>query len=140
MRRFVVTNPNLSVGRPGSIVDEKQLHMTDEKLDEWVAAGYAVELHDAEPVEQAPLTDDDRQLAQGLLEQLQDVHTDTELDAINTEILNDELDDEDSYHPSAHSVTEVLKYLDENPGHVEFVLALERAGKARSGILSAYPE
>lgn len=51
MRQFIVTNPNLSVGRPGDIVTAEQLRMTDEKLDDWVEAGYGVEieLHTAAP-------------------------------------------------------------------------------------------
>lgn len=50
MRRFIVTNPNLSVGRPGDIVTAEQLNMSSEaKLDEWVKAGHGVELVTAEP-------------------------------------------------------------------------------------------
>ena len=45
MRRFVITNPNLSVGRSGDIVTASQLNMDDDKLDEFVDAGYAMELH-----------------------------------------------------------------------------------------------
>lgn len=48
MRRFIVTNPNLSVGRPGDVVSAKQLHMDDDQLARWVDAGYGVEI-DSEP-------------------------------------------------------------------------------------------
>ena len=44
MREFIVTNPNLSVGKPGDIVTAEQLNMSDDKLDEFVAAGHAVEV------------------------------------------------------------------------------------------------
>jgi hypothetical protein len=44
MRRFIVTNPNLSVGRPGDIVTSDELKMSDDKLDEWVDAGHGIEV------------------------------------------------------------------------------------------------
>lgn len=47
MRRFIVTNPNLSVGRPGDIVTSDQLKMSDDKLDEWVAASFGIEIDEA---------------------------------------------------------------------------------------------
>jgi hypothetical protein len=50
MRRFIVMNPNLSVGRQGDIVTADQLKMTDDKLDEWVAANHGIEI-DQTPVE-----------------------------------------------------------------------------------------
>ena len=46
MRRFVITNPNLSAGRPGEIVDASQLNMGDDKLDDFVDAGFAAEIFD----------------------------------------------------------------------------------------------
>ena len=50
MREFIITNPNLSVGRPGDIVTADQLRMTDDKLDDFVAAGHALSLiHISEP-------------------------------------------------------------------------------------------
>ena len=51
MREFIVTNPNLSVGKPGDIVTAEQLKMSDDKLDEFVAAGHAVEVGEiADPI------------------------------------------------------------------------------------------
>jgi hypothetical protein len=44
MRRFIVMNPNLSVGRPGDVVTAAQLNMSDDKLDEWVAANHGIEI------------------------------------------------------------------------------------------------
>jgi hypothetical protein len=48
MRRFIITNPNLSVGRSGDIVTADELKMSDDKLDEWVEAGYGLEIDDTE--------------------------------------------------------------------------------------------
>ena len=49
---------------------------------------------------------------------------------------DDEEDDEQSdFDPSDHGIPEVLAYLEENPDDRDAVLALERAGKARKGIL-----
>lgn len=48
MRRFVIIRPSLSAGRPGDVVTADQLHMTDDKLDEFVKIGYATEIHDAD--------------------------------------------------------------------------------------------
>ncbi len=60
MREFIITNPNLAVGSPGDIVTADQLKMTDDKLDEFVAAGYAVEVGAvANPIEWADDLDDD---------------------------------------------------------------------------------
>lgn len=44
MRRFVVMNPNLSVGRQGDVVTADQLKMTDDQLDQWVAAHHGIEI------------------------------------------------------------------------------------------------
>lgn len=49
MRRFVVMNPNLSVGRQGDVVTADQLKMTDDKLDEWVAAHHGIEIDETPP-------------------------------------------------------------------------------------------
>ena len=54
MREFIITNPNLSVGRPGDIVTADQLKMADDKLDDFVAAGHAIEVGAiANPIEWA---------------------------------------------------------------------------------------
>jgi hypothetical protein len=45
-RRFVIVTPGLSHGKPGTIVTGAELYMTDEKLDEFVDAGHATELHE----------------------------------------------------------------------------------------------
>ncbi|AWY05380.1 hypothetical protein HOT42_gp29 [Microbacterium phage Metamorphoo] len=53
------------------------------------------------------------------------------------------IDDEESapadegYDPSAHTVTEVTAYLDENPDQATFVLDRERTGKARVTLIGA---
>ena len=44
MRRFIVINPNLSVGKPGDIVTADQLQMSDDKLDAWADAGHGIEV------------------------------------------------------------------------------------------------
>lgn len=44
MRQFIVTNPNLSVGKPGDVVTSEQLGMSDEQLNVWVEAGYGIEI------------------------------------------------------------------------------------------------
>jgi hypothetical protein len=49
MRKFVIVSPGLSVGKPGTRVTAAQLHMTDEKLDQFVDVGHAVEIHEAPP-------------------------------------------------------------------------------------------
>jgi len=46
MRTFVIVTPGLSVGRPGSHVRADKLHMDDDKLDEFVEAGHAIEVFD----------------------------------------------------------------------------------------------
>jgi hypothetical protein len=40
-----------------------------------------------------------------------------------------------TFHPGDHGIPEVLAHLEENPVDAERVLAEERAGKARKGIL-----
>lgn len=47
MRIFVIMRPGLSVGPPGSTVSGEKLRMSDDKLDAFVEAGYAVEIHGA---------------------------------------------------------------------------------------------
>lgn len=54
-RRFVIVTPHQSVGPPGTEVLASQLGMNDEKLDEWVDAGHATEIH-ARPTTSAPVT------------------------------------------------------------------------------------
>jgi len=46
MRTFVISAPGLSMGKPGTIVGADQMRMDDDKLDAFVEAGYAVEIHD----------------------------------------------------------------------------------------------
>lgn len=41
------------------------------------------------------------------------------------------------FDPGAHTVAEVLEYLEDHPGEAETVGAAERAGKARSTLLDA---
>ena len=43
-RRFIIVTPHQSVGKPGTVVTASQLHMSDEKLDEWVDAGHGQEI------------------------------------------------------------------------------------------------
>lgn len=45
----MIVSPGLSVGKPGTRVTAAQLHMTDEKLDQFVDVGHAVEIHEAPP-------------------------------------------------------------------------------------------
>ena len=49
MRTFVIQSPGLSVGRPGAVVTAVQLRMDDDKLDQFVEAGYAIEIHGPKP-------------------------------------------------------------------------------------------
>lgn len=42
---------------------------------------------------------------------------------------------EETYDPAEHNVTAVLEYMDEHPEQREEVLAMERAGRGRKGIL-----
>lgn len=50
MRSFVITQPGLSVGKPGTYLTAAELRMDDDKLDAFVEAGYAIEIHnDGEP-------------------------------------------------------------------------------------------
>lgn len=60
--------------------------------------------------------------------------------AANEEEADAEGDTEDgetaeAYDPSEHGVSDVLEYLAANPDEAEAVLAAERAGKGRKGIL-----
>lgn len=45
MRTFVITMPGLSCGKLGATVTAAQLRMDDDKLDAFVQAGFATELH-----------------------------------------------------------------------------------------------
>lgn len=49
MRIFVITASGLSVGPPGTTVSAVKLRMSDDKLDRFVEAGYAVEIHGSSP-------------------------------------------------------------------------------------------
>lgn len=52
-----------------------------------------------------------------------------------------EADDEpDTFDPSAHTVDDVLAYVDEHPDDIERVAAAERRGKSRSTLLDALGE
>lgn len=44
MRRIVVTTPGLSVGKQGAVLTAEQLGMDDDKIDEFIEAGYGTEL------------------------------------------------------------------------------------------------
>lgn len=58
MRRFIITNPNLSAGRPGDVVTADELNMSDDKLDEWVKAGLGMEIQQQKsPRRQRPADD-----------------------------------------------------------------------------------
>lgn len=43
---------------------------------------------------------------------------------------------EEGYDPSAHTVTEVIGYTEDNPDQLETILAAEQAGKARTTLIS----
>lgn len=109
MRRFIVTNPNLSVGRPGDVVTADQLRMTDAKLDEWVAAGFGTEVFEwtGPPLD---LSHDDLV-----------THPEPDLDT--------------PFDPGEHTISQVLSHLDEHPEDLDSVIALERSGKQRVTIL-----
>lgn len=109
MRRFIVTNPNLSVGKPGDIVTSDRLKMSDEQLDEWVAAGFGVEVHDDDPI----------------------VDPMTTTDEVVVELTHE------IYDPGTHTVAEVLAYAADHPGEVDRIFGQELADRQRSGILDA---
>lgn len=106
MRQFIVTNPNLSVGKPGDVVTSEQLHMSDEKLDEWVKAGYATEIHDGPVV----------------------VDNQTVSDTVDVQL-------DRPYNPSFDTVSQVLDHVEAHPEQAAAVLAAERADRNRSGIV-----
>lgn len=122
MREFIITNPNLSVGRPGDIVTADQLRMTDDKLDEWVAAGFGMEVGGiSDPIAWAddlPVEEPDDEPADAA-SGLQGIEGDP-----------------DEYDPEDHTVSEVTAYMDDFPERAYDVWQLEAAGKARSGILN----
>jgi len=109
MRRFVVTNPNLSVGKSGSIVDADELNMNDDQLDAWCDAGYAMELYD-----DTAIGDTITRMADALTE----VPT--------------------TYDPSGYSVRDVQSYVDRNPDQADAIIQAERDGKNRSGIVNGW--
>lgn len=45
---------------------------------------------------------------------------------------------EETYDPAEHNVDAVLEYMDEHPEQRDEVLAMERAGRGRKGILEGY--
>ncbi|QBI98112.1 hypothetical protein SEA_FIREMAN_29 [Microbacterium phage Fireman] len=53
------------------------------------------------------------------------------------EPVDEEVIDDEGYDPSAHTVTEVTAYLDENPDQATYVLNRERTGKARVTLIGA---
>lgn len=122
MRRFIVTNPNLSVGKPGDIVTSDRLKMSDEQLDEWVAAGFGVEVHD-DAVDGALLTG-----ASASNHWIDDIVT---RDEVVVELTHE------VYDPGAHTVAEVLAYVADHPAEADEILGRELAGRQRSGILDA---
>lgn len=55
MRKFVILTPGLSVGRPRTTVTQAQLRMSDDKLDEFLQAGHAIEIHEDQQEWQQPV-------------------------------------------------------------------------------------
>lgn len=108
MRRFVVTSPNLTVGSPGDIVDADELYMDDDQLDEWCDAGYGMELYGDTAIGD-------------VLAHMADTFTEVP-----------------TYDPSAHSVPDVRRYVDENPDHADAIIQAERDGQNRSGIVNGW--
>jgi hypothetical protein len=49
MRTFIIVSPGLSAGKPGTVVTAAQLHMDDEKLDQFIDVGHAVEIQPETP-------------------------------------------------------------------------------------------
>ena len=104
MRLFVLNSPNLSVGRQGDIVDADQLRMNPDKLDEFVAAGYATEVFEGDPADTTPPV----------------------------------YPYPVAFDPAEFSVAEVRAFVDANPAEGDAVIAAERAGKNRSGIVNGW--
>lgn len=46
MRSFVIVSPGLTLGRPGAHVGADKMGMDDDRLDAFVEAGHAIEIHD----------------------------------------------------------------------------------------------
>ena len=68
-------------------------------------------------------------------EENEDENSDLNEEAEGESEEEDEDDEQSDFDPSDHGIPEVLAYLEENPDDRDAVLALERAGKARKGIL-----
>jgi hypothetical protein len=113
MRRFIITNPNLSVGKPGDEVTAAQLRMTDEKLDEFVAIGYAVEV-EAEDAAPEPVSAEAVEAAT--------------VDEVEATIA--------MLDPGEMSAREVIEYAESTPSLAFDLLAAEQAGKARSTVIN----
>ena len=113
MRRFVVTNPNLSVGKSGSIVDADEMYMDDDQLDAWCDAGYGMELFDDTAIGDV-ITHMSNAIAGSLTE------------------------DEPDYDPSTGSVEQVRHFVNGNPSQADKVIQAERDGKNRSGIVNGW--
>ena len=119
MREFIVTNPNLSVGKPGDVVTAEQLRMSDEKLDEWVHAGHGVEMFTV-PDDPEPF---------GWTE----VVPEEPLDAASGIRLTPH--GAKYFNPADFNVQQVKAYMDENPEFAEQVRSHEIDGKNRSTIV-----
>jgi len=116
MRRFVVTNPNLSVGSHGDMVDADELCMDDDQLDEWCDAGYGMELFDDTAIG--------------------DVIT-----HMSTAISDDDdavVDERYDFDPADHSVAVVQAHIEAHPEQGQQIVADERMGKNRSGIVNGW--
>lgn len=121
MRRFIVTNPNLSVGKPGDVVTASQLRMTDEKLDIWVKAGSGVEIEDDSPPDPPVATiSDDAAISDEIVVEISGPA------AVSFDGL---------YDPGDHTVAEVLSHVGDNPDQASEILSRERSGRNRSGII-----
>lgn len=126
MRQFIITNPNLTVGKPGDIVTSDQLRMTDAKLDEWVSAGYGVEI--GEPVD----FDDETVIVEDVwFDELAGLSTDVDAAA---GLEGDEGGDP-GFNPHTHTVDQVRIYIDNHPDEADTIRDLEAGGKNRSSII-----
>lgn len=52
MRRIVITSPGLTIGAQGTVLTAERMGMDDDRIDEFIEAGYGHELFDE--VELAP--------------------------------------------------------------------------------------
>lgn len=124
MRHFVVTNPNLSVGKPGDIVTAAQLRMDDAKLDVWVAAGYGMEI-DSESLDPAPTVP------------VVAVEPPPAPTVPGVAVEPPPAPEPDGYDPGDHTVPEVLAYIEANPDETDAVIGRELNGRRRAGIITA---